>query len=267
MTGSFFKAILRHHWRQILYWGIGLGFYGYYVIVVIPAENMQQYADLLTTLPPTVLQAFGVNDLATLGTPTGFIGLGFATYAILVLAIYAILAGLNITANEEDAGILDVVLSLPAARSQVILERFTAYAVMTVGIASIVALGLLIGSSVNAPDLDQGRLVLTAFNLVPATLMLMAFTVCMGALARRRTLALGLALAYLVGSYFMDFIAAAVTHSVTNTISRLSLFTYYDGAGVLANGLRVTNLIVLFGLMIYLLWGAVWLFDRRDIGV
>ena len=43
--------------------------------------------------------------------------------------------GMRVTANEEDSGILDVVLSLPVRRWQVMVEKIAAYLVTIVMIA------------------------------------------------------------------------------------------------------------------------------------
>ena len=83
-------------------------------------------------MPPLLLQAFGMTDAAQLATPAGFLDFGFFSYMMLVLAAYAVIAGLSVTANEEDRGIMDVLLSLPIPRWRLVVERFLAYALILV---------------------------------------------------------------------------------------------------------------------------------------
>ena len=57
MTGVVFMHTLRRNWLTGLYWAIGIAILGAYIIVVIPNVDMlKQYADLVKTLPPLMLQ-------------------------------------------------------------------------------------------------------------------------------------------------------------------------------------------------------------------
>ena len=127
MSGTIFMETLRHNWRIALYWGLGIGGYAVLIILLIPSVDvLKQYADLVANMPAGMLKMFGAADASSLGTPEGFLGFGFFTYTVLMLAVYAVVAGLGVTANEEDQGILDVVLSLPVPRWRIIVERLAA---------------------------------------------------------------------------------------------------------------------------------------------
>src|SRR3954466_12868953 len=103
MTGVVFMNTLRRNWLNGLYWAIGIALLGVYIIVVVPNVDMlKQYADLVKTMPPLLLQAFGASASADITTPAGFLGFGFFSYILLVIAAYSVVAGLNVTANEED---------------------------------------------------------------------------------------------------------------------------------------------------------------------
>src|SRR5664279_6230367 len=124
MTGVVFMHTLRRNWLTGLYWAIGIAILGAYIIVVIPNVDMlKQYADLVKTLPPLMLQLFGANNAAEIATPAGFLDFGFFSYTLLVMGAYAVVVGLNVTANEEDRGIMDITLSLPIPRWRLVLER------------------------------------------------------------------------------------------------------------------------------------------------
>ncbi len=268
MPGVLFGETLRRGWRQMLYWGLGLGLFGFYILLVIPdVEALQEYAALLETLPPVLLQVFGAQDAAALATPEGFIGLGYFSYAVLLLAVYAIMAGLNITANEEEAGILDVLLSLPIPRWRVIVERFAAGTLIAAGVIASGFAGLWIGLQFSALQIDSGRMLAGSINLLPVTLLIMAVTTCAATLTRRRALALAVTVIFLVASYFIDFLASAISHAITAALSRLSFFTYYDSQHVMVNGLNPLSMLILLAAALMLIAAALWFFRRRDIGV
>lgn len=268
MAGVFFVETLRRDWQQVIYWGAGLALLGFTIISVIPdVAALNRYAEMLESMPPAMLSMFGAEDAAALTTPEGFVGFGFFGYALLVLAVFGILAGLSITASEEEGGILDVVLSLPVARWRVLMERFVAYTVLAFIIIMIGLLGLVLANATTAIAIDNGRLLVGALNMLPATLLVIAFTACAATAVRLRSTAVALAAAFVIGSFFLDFIANAVSHAVTDSLSLLSFFTYYDGLKVVLNGPALANVLVLLVAIIVLMAGALWFFERRDIGI
>lgn len=267
MAGVIFIETLRRSWRQIVYWGLGLAILGYYVMAVIPdIDALQQYAALLDSMPPFLLQMFGAEDITALTTPEGFVAFGYYTYSLLVLMVYTVLAGMSITANEEDAGILDVLLSLPVPRWRVIVERFAAYTLITIGIVAVGFIGLFAGSQATALEIDTGRLLVGSINLLPPVLLLIAFAACMATVARRRSLAVMVTTVFIVASYFIDFLGNAASHALTDTLSHFSFFTYFDSQGVMVNGLNPANVALLLIVTAGLLAAALWFFERRDIG-
>jgi ABC-2 type transport system permease protein len=269
VTGVAFRNVLQRNWRQTLYWGLGVALLGVYVIVAIPnVDVLQQYAGLLESMPPVLMAALGVTDLAQVATPEGFLGIGFFGYIMLVMAAYGVIAGLNVTANEEDRGVLDVVLSLPIPRWRLVLERFLAYAVSIVAILVIAALSMWLSAQANPGlNFDGGKLVQGVFNLLPGSLAVLAFTTFAGALLRSRGLAAAVASGFVVVSYFIDFIGNAASETAAATLRVFSFFSYYDGGRIMSTGLQWGNILVLLAATVVLAAAGLWFFERRDIGL
>jgi ABC-2 type transport system permease protein len=269
MTGAVFKNTLKRNWRSMLSWGIGLGLIGYLQVALLPnTDSLQQMANLMETLPPVLLQAIGGADVAAIATPEGYLSFRYFGLMVIVFAVYAINAGLNVTATEEDKGILDVVLSQPLPRWRLVIEKFLAYALLIVGIIVISFLGLWLGV-VSAPafSIDTIKLLQGSVNFLPSTLLVLAATMLIAALTRRRGTAATLATMFLVGSYFLDFLGRTVSETIINSLSVFSFFTYYDGGNVMQHGLNWGNVVLLVGTTALLTACAVWAFQRRDIGV
>ncbi|NJL57177.1 hypothetical protein HC928_20100 [bacterium] len=79
-----------------------------YPFFMIPTsdDGLDAYVDLLEDLPEGLLSAVGIADAATLGTPEGLVGYAFFGYLLLIMSVFAVIAGLNVSANEEDRGIM-----------------------------------------------------------------------------------------------------------------------------------------------------------------
>jgi ABC-2 type transport system permease protein len=268
MTGAIFKETLRRNWRQIYTWGLGIAVLGFYLMVVLPdMEALQGYANLIGSFPPAMLQMMGISDVSVISTPEGFISFGYFGYGVLIFAVYGVIMGLNITANEEDDGILDLVLSLPIARSRVLLERFLAYSLLAITIIAIGFIGIWIGSQVSVLEVSMSRVLEGSLNMIPSTLLIMAFTACMATLVRRKGMATALAAIFVAGSYFLNFFGEAASSSFAGTLRSLSFFAYYNTGEVMRNGLNFVNVVILLAVTVLLVAGSLWFFQRRDVGV
>jgi ABC-type transport system involved in multi-copper enzyme maturation permease subunit len=267
MNGTVFWETLRRGWRGMLYWGLGLAAYGLMLTLIVQDANiLKQYGEIAKAFPPALLKLFG-GDATMLATPEGFLAYGFFGYMLLIFAVYAILSGLNITANEEDQGIMDVVLSLPVPRHQVIVEKFLAYTLMIVVIIAIAFLGLLVGSQFSALKIDATKLLQSTLNIVPSALLMVAFTAWAGTFFRSKATATAVAAFFVVGSYFLNFLGEAASETVFNALRSLSFFRYYDHNAVILNGLSWSNVGLLLAVTVALVAGSLWFFQRRDIGV
>ncbi|MEZ4672472.1 MAG: ABC transporter permease subunit [Anaerolineae bacterium] len=267
MNGTVFMETLRRSWRGALYWGLGFGFYALMLMLVVQDANiLKQYGEIAKAFPPALMQLFG-GDVTALATPEGFLAYGFFGYLLLIFAVYAIMSGLNITANDEDQGILDVVLSLPLARMRLMLEKFLAYTLLTVFIIACAYVGLIAGLQFSALEVDSSKLLQSTFNMLPSSLLMLAFTALAGALFRRKGTATAVASLFVVGSYFLNFLGEAASSTVFEPLRQLSFFHYYDHNGVVQHGLSWGNIGILSVVTVVCVAAALWLFERRDVGV
>lgn len=257
---------LKRAWRSAIFWGIGIGLLGFYVTSVIQnAEILAQYEEILAALPTPLLAAFGVSDVNSLVSPEGFIGFGFLFYAILALAVYAVLSGLNITANDEDEGIMEVMLALPIARWRVIAEKFAAYTLLSIVIVVISGMGLFAGASVTIIELDRMRLLQGTINMLPTMLIIMAFTAMVASLSSRKGIVATIATVFVVLSYFLFTIDNATDSPITTMLGQLSFFHYYDAEQVMQTGLMLGNVVLLIGLTMVCVAISLVAFEQRDI--
>ncbi len=269
MSGVIFGHTIKSGLRATIIWGIGLLLYGFYATAIIPdVDALQQYTNLMETMPPALLQVFGVGeDMAFMSTPAGFVSFGFFGYIILMLAVYAVVSGLNVTSTEEDQGIMDVLLSLPLPRWRIIVEKFAAYTILSLVIVLLGFAGLVAGLEMSALEVEVGRLLEGSLNILPSMLLIMAATVFIAAVVRNRGTATAIAAAFVIVSYFLNVIGGMASGSIAAQIARLSFFYYYDNTGVMQNGLAMLNVIGMLAVVALLVAGAMWAFQRRDVGI
>ncbi len=268
MVGAVFFETLRRTWQQTLYWGIGLGLMALVGVLAVPLLDALDYAKLLETLPPMLLQAAGIGDDMTFATtPEGMVALVFFGKFALFFVAYPVVMGMRVTTNEETDGILDVLLSLPVARARIILEKVAAYLLNMLFLTLIIFLGVWLGSRLIDIPLHTGRLVESTFNLLPTLTFVLAFTTFTGALLGQRPLALGVVTGFVLGSYMLDTIGGMAKESVVGSLRLLSFFSHYNPSGVMQYGLSWLTVAGLLALSAVLVAGAVWAFQRRDVGV
>lgn len=267
MNGVIFKDTLRRNWRGMLYWGLGFATYGLMVMMIVQDANiLKQYGEIAKAFPPALMQLFG-GDATSLATPEGFLAYGFFGYLLLIFAVYAILCGLNVTANDEDAGIMDMVLSLPLPRWRLVVEKLLAYALLIIGIVVLSYVGLFLGEQFSALKVDNSRLLQATFNIIPSALLILGFTALAGAVFRSKGTATGVAAFFVVGSYVLNFLGAAASGTVFDKVKSLSFFNYYDHQGVILHGLSLGNVVLLLVVTVICAAGALWSFQRRDVGI
>lgn len=268
MIGSVFLETYKQTWKQMVYWGAGLAAIGLLVVIMVPLFDMQDMKELLESFPPFILAMVGVgSDLEVFATNEGFVAIGFFGKSALIFAVYPVVMGMRVTADEEDSGIMDMQLSLPVDRARFVVEKFAAYAVSIVGLVVMIYLGMYIGVLVSGIELDMARLTEVTFYLVPVMVFIMAVTMIIAAIIRRRQVALGIVTAFVIVSFMLQTIGAAAEGTVAESIGAISFFTYYNAANILSSGFVGTHIVGFVGISLILLVATLYRFEGRDIGI
>ena len=268
MRGIIVQDTLRANWKQTLYWGFGMGILGFYLVAISSSSDiLESYVPLLESLPPAMLNMFGISDVRLFTTAEGWISAGFVIYAMLMLSVYAVMAGLNITANEEDSGIMDILLTSPLSRAQVIIEKFIAYAILSLGVIVFCILYPLIGVMIFNVEVNVGKVILSILTIYPGLLLIIAVTCLIGATVRRRSTAIGLATVFIITSYFANFLGESASESFAAILQQFSYFHYTNGEAVILDAFNPLTSLSLIIVAIICVGLSVMMFNRRDIGL
>jgi len=268
MNGAIFVETLRRNWRGMLFWGLGIGLITWMQVIIITDVTMlQDMQQMMETLPSWMLSAFGVDDVAYMATPEGYVAVQFFSYALLMFSVYAVTLGMSVTSADEDRGALDMVLSTPLPRARLILEKLAVYALLVVGVVLISYLWLWLGVAMPpALTVDMSKMFVATMNTIPASLMVLAVTMFIGVFIKRRGTAMVVASVFVAASYLFQMIGSTAEGALASTLSGVSYFKYADSMKVLQNGFAWGNVLLLLGVALVAVIAALWRFERRDVG-
>lgn len=267
MPMTIFMIALRQNWRKMLAWGMGLGVLSLVTVSFVPTMDiLRQYEELFKTLPAGMLQAFGI-DMTQQMTPDSFVASFLFSRMSLLLAVYAVLAGLSVTINEEDDGIMDSLITLPIPRWRLVTERLLAHAVMSLGIVILMFVGLYIGTKLVTLEFNTLKLLEMSLGLLLPVMVIIASTVFIATALRYRSRVLAAAAVFVIGSYFLDALGGAISDGIMPVLRRLSFFAYNDAGGIVQNGTNWADVLVMSIVIAALFAGSLIFWERRDIGL
>ncbi len=265
LTNVFLKT-LRDHRRGLLFWGVGLALLAVLMAAFFPTiRDMPSISEYMEALPAELMALFG-GDFGDYTTPEGFLnGELFGFMFPLMLLIFTIGFASGAIAGEEEQGTLDLLLSHPVRRWQLVLEKFAALAVSLFGIAAFFWLALLIAGAVIDMGLSPLRLGAVCFAGALLATTFGALALAVGCASGKKSLAVGVTGAIGFVSYILNALAPMVDW--LEPFRKLSPFYYYNSSNPLGNGLDVGHAAVLLGLTLIFLAIALATFQKRDLSV
>ena len=266
MLTSVFLKTLRDRRRGLLFWGIGLVLLAVLMAAFFPTiRDMPSIDDFMELLPAELMALFG-GDFSDYTTPEGFLnGELFGFMYPLMLLIFTVGFASGAIAGEEEGGTLDLLLSHPLRRWQLVLEKFAAMVVSVLGIAVFFWLALLIAGAVIDMGLSPLRLAAVCFAGALLAISFGALALAVGCARGKKTLAVGVAGAIGFVSYILNALAPMVEW--LEPFRKFSPFYYYNSTDPLGNGLDFGHAAVLLGLTLVFLAVALVSFQRRDLSV
>ncbi|HTG48635.1 MAG TPA: ABC transporter permease subunit [Actinomycetota bacterium] len=260
--GGFLAKSVRDQRRAATGWMIGIVAIALLYASLFPSikassADLQSYID---KLPDALKNVLGTDYASPAGYLRGEI---FSSMGVILLLIYAIGAGARAIAGEEEARSLDLLLSTPLRRSQVLRDK----ALATVAIAVALGAALFVVLAILGPVF---QLHVAVGNLAAACLMLASLACAFGAIALavgattgRRVWAIAVAAGIAVVTYILN--AVAPTVSALEPLRPLSPFRWYLEPDPLVTGFHPANAAVLLGIAAVGYAIAFVGFTRRDL--
>ncbi len=264
MLNSVLLKTLRDQRRTFLWWSAGLSAVNALIIILYPSvEDVPELDAIMESMPEALARLF-MGDVVNLTSPEGYLNSQlFILVLPLLFLVFTIGRGSGAIAGEEERGTLDLLLSLPVRRSQVVLEKFVAMVVATLALGLVSWLSMAAAALAVGMEIDFVRLGEVTLSCTLLGLAFGAMALALGCAKGSRGLCLGVTSALAIAAYFLNALAP-IAESL-EPAQKLSPFYLYIGADPLTSGLNLVHAGVLTGLTTAFLAIGVVLFGRRDL--
>jgi ABC-2 type transport system permease protein len=268
MLSNVTMKTLRDRRRSLFWWVVGI--FGYLLaigaIYPIVAENQTQFEAVLEAYPEELLAIMGVGGEESLFDPVGFIQAEALGWIVpLVFAIYGAVQGARAVAGEEEDGTIDLVMATPLTRVSLVWQKLLALMLAEVVLGTALFLSIAVDTLLFDVDIPLGNTAAAALSAVLLGVFFGSLALAVGAATGLRGLSVGVVTLVAAGSYLLNTLGGLVAG--LEALKPLSPFYYYDSSNPLRNGLDIQHALVLAGLAVILLAGALLLIRRRDLGV
>jgi ABC-2 type transport system permease protein len=246
--------------RSLLLWSLALGAIAGLYISFYPMMGVDDMAAMVEQLPEAMINAFGYDDIAS---PAGYIS--SSVYGLLgpiLLSVFAIATGTRLVAGQEEDGTLELELTAPVGRVQVLLERLVALwlnLVVLVGVLTITTMALVVMLDL---DVALGNIAAASGGLLLLIAGFGTVGLAVGAISGRRAIGLGVAAGFAVGAYMLDAIGPTVD---IEWMTAVSPYSWYIADRPLATGFEWPDLALLAAVPLLATVAAVVGFNRRDL--
>lgn len=253
---------LKFRRNAIIGWGLGLCFFPIVYIGIYPsvADQMAGFADL------EIYKAMGMS----LGTFADWVASILVALLPVVASVYAIINGTGTLAAEEEDGRLEMIVTLPLPRWQVVTAKAIALTISSIVIYLIVSIvSLFVFQGIEGQietelvGMDMFTAVLSGWPVVFAVGMIGMF---LAAFCASRRAASMIAAVILVVSYFGNTLANSTP--ALEPFEPFFLFTYLNASGkAVLEGQQASDVFVLIAIGLVSFALALFFFQRRNLTV
>ena len=234
-----------------------------YVALWPSIKGQPSMQDFLNQMPPAFRNLFALSG-ADMSTPVGYIQVELLSFMgpVLVL-LYAIGIGSSTVAGEEDRGTLELLLTTPASRGRVLVDKAIAMAAGTLGLSALLGVALVVEGALASMDLPAANVAAAMFHLGLLGLVFGSLALAIGAGTGRPGLSRAVPVVLAVLAYIVNGLGGLVDW--LTPFQQLSPFYQYTAHDPLQSGVSWAAIGVAVTTVVILIAAAVWSFDRRDI--
>lgn len=260
------KRELKVHFKSFLLWsGALMSIYLLVYLVypsIIASGQMGNLDQMMQMFPPELLQAFNM-DIASIGSAYGWLKTEGFVFILLVTGCYAAILGSTILLKEEDSRTIEYLATLPVKRSAIVLSKFLAGLIYTLGITAAIGLFNLVGLSLSG-ELEAKEYLLLAVTPVFPSVVLFSLCLFISTFFRKTSKMFGLSIGITFVSYVLN-VVSDMDDSV-KALKYVSLYTLADIRKVITEA-RINPLFVAISIVLsaILLLAALKRYEKKEL--
>jgi ABC-2 type transport system permease protein len=258
------KRELKANFKSLIIWGVIVVLFTVVGFSKFSAYyNNPEMAALLDDFPPAMTEALNLKAF-NLTTVTGFYGVMFAYYALL-MSVSAAMWGSDIISKEERDKTVEFALTLPVTRQKLITAKTITAVVNSIALALIATVIMLVMVQNYQPDSEFYRfLILGMLAIFMMQMIFLAVGIFLGCALKQYRRAGSIAVSILLVTYFLSVISSL--NKNLDFLKYFSPFKYFDPVKLL----RESKMDMLFvGLAVFIiaasLVGAYITYAKRDL--
>jgi beta-exotoxin I transport system permease protein len=261
------RTLFAHTWRsqrtKLLIVCIAIAAWSTFLPVIYQSFGAQMKALVDSGVIPKQLTNFGGGDVFSLG---GAVALGYVhPISIILLSIFAIGFTTSAVAGERQRGTLEVLLARPLSRRQVYVTLLVAVLLFIGLVLAAASIGTLVGSAIVGVlgELATDRLPVLWLNGMLLWGSIAAIGLAASVSFDRLTPALGITMAIVVVSYFLDILGSLWPDAAG--LQPYSVFHYLTARDILNGVVSGGGFALLAVVGAAAIAAALVIFPRRDL--
>ncbi|WP_336210148.1 ABC transporter permease subunit [Nonomuraea sp. LPB2021202275-12-8] len=258
---------LRDFRRALIGWTIGISAFMTLYLGVYGSikQNPDVYGQQALAKFPGALKDLmgGLQDFTS--GPGYLQSVVYQLFVPMLFIVCAMLVANRAIAQPEEAGTLELVVTLPIDRKRFVLDRFAALALGLLATAGVTLIVTWVVAEAVGMGVGFDRILAAHTGVFLLALFFGTLTLAVGAATGRRAAAMAVVGVWAVLGYVVVTVGRSV--EAIAWLKWISPFHYYAEGQPLYQGLPVGDYLVLAGATAVLALTAVLAFDRRDVGV
>jgi len=253
----------RDRWRGLVAWTTGLVLITAVELYVYPSirDSGEGMEALIEGFPDAMQEIFRMSDYTS---GAGFLNVEmFSIIVPLVFIAVGATWGAGGTADEEEKGTADLLLTLPVSRAAIVATKSAATIGVLVGLMAVLAVTLIVGSGMVDLGVASSRLVAACVMSGLLGVLYAGLGFLVGAATGRRGIALGVAFTLAIAGFLLYSLSPMVEGF--ENINPVNPFQWAVGGDPLNNGIDIGYALRLALLSAVLFAGSLVAFRRRDI--
>jgi ABC-2 type transport system permease protein len=251
--------------RALLVWAVSFVLLvGMYAGFYPSFHGSSSYNDLINQMPKALRDLFTAGAGGDLSSGAGYVYMEMLSFmAPTLLLVYAIGAGAQAIAGEEERRTLDLLLATPLTRTRLVADKCIAIGLGIIALAAAMGVALVAFGAAAGMGLNTMNVVASMVHLALLAMVFGALAVLAGAATGRVALARGVPAGVAVLSYLVNGFAPSVSWLMP--VRKFSPFYQYVGHDPIRHGLSLVGVGVAAATVAVVVAVAIRMLRARDL--